>query len=247
MHLDETQVQGLLHGELARGDETAARAHLEACVACADRVDTASREEANVFALLSAVDHPPPRMSAHVIEARARAEDGRRWRWAAGIVLALGIGGVAYAAPGSPLPQLVRALVTWVRPGNDVAQTRSIAASSGAASMAGVALVPGEHLVIAFTSTQTRGEARVRLTDSAEVVVRAPNGAATFSSDVDRLVIDNRGGTGTFEIQIPRSAARVEIIVNGEGRFRVDRATVVDGPAASGNREYVIRLGSARN
>jgi hypothetical protein len=76
----------------------------------------------------------------------------------------------------------------------------------------------------------------VWLTDSAQVVVRAPGGAATFSSDADRLVIDNRGGTGTFEIQIPRTAPRVEILVDQIRRFlkEADRITANELPGAQG-------------
>jgi hypothetical protein len=89
------------------------------------------------------------------------------------------------------------------------------------------------------------GLARVRLTDSAHVVVRAANGAATFSSDADRLVIDNRGGVGTFEIQIPRSAPRVEVLVNGARRYlkEGDRVTVNEPAEEPG--VYAIPLSRA--
>lgn len=242
MHLDEAQVQQLLHGELARVDEIAAREHLAGCTVCRDRVAVAAREEADVFALLGAVDHPAPVIAVSAIEARGRAPDARRLKWAAGVVLALGIAGAAYAAPGSPLPRLLGTVTGWMRPDPELADTRSSVSPPGAASVAGVAIAPGERLVIVFTSSQTEGDARVRLTDSAEVVVRAPSGAATFSSDADRLVIDNRGGTGTFEIQIPRAAPRVEILVDGTRRFlkEDDRITADELPGAQGR--YAIRL-----
>ena len=113
---------------------------------------------------------------------------------------------------------------------------------SPAPAVAGVPIAPGQRLIIAFTSSQAEGDAHVRLTDGAEVVVRAPSGAATFSSDADRLVIDNRGGTGTFEIQIPRTAPRVEIVVDRTRRFlkEADRVTASEGPAAPG--VYAIPL-----
>jgi hypothetical protein len=222
MHLDEAQVQQLLHGELARVDETAAREHLAACIVCRDRVAVAAREEADVFAVLGAVDHPAPVIAVSAIEGRARAPDARRLKWAASVVLALGIAGAAYAAPGSPLPRLVGTLSGWMRPDPERAQTRSSPSPPGAASVAGVAIAPGQRLVIVFASSQAEGDAFVRLTDGAEVVVRAPSGAATFSSDADRLVIDNRGGTRTFEIQIPRTAPHVEILVERMRRFVKD-------------------------
>jgi anti-sigma factor RsiW len=236
MHLDEEQVQRVVHGELPRLGEIEAREHLAECVVCRDRLAVAEKEEANVFGLLRAVDHPVPAIAVGAIESRARAPDTRRLQWAAGIVLALGIAGAAYAAPGSPLPRWVSVLTGWMRAEPELTQTQSSPSPPRASGIAGVAITPGQRLVIVFTSSQTEGYAHVRLTDSAEVVVRAPSGAATFSSDADRLVIDNRGGTGTFEIQIPRTAPRVEILVDGTRRFLKDggRITANQVPGAPG-------------
>jgi hypothetical protein len=242
MHLDEAQVQRVLHGELGQAGEIAAREHLAACVVCRDRVTAAAREEADVFALLGAIDHPVPAIAPGTIERRARARDTHRLKWAAGIALALGIAGAAYAAPGSPLPHLVGILTGWMRPERDLPQAPSSPSPTRAPDVAGVAIAPGERLLIVFTSSQTEGGAHVRLTDGAEVVVRAPSGAATFSSDADRLVVDNRGRAGTFEIQIPRTAPRVEILVDGTRRFlkEGDRITADQPPDARG--PYVVPL-----
>jgi hypothetical protein len=240
MHLDEDQVQRLLHGELGSSSE-AARAHLAACVACRERVAVAQREEADVFGLLTAVDDPVPSVDAAVIQKRARAPDARRLSWAAGIVLALGIAGVAYAAPGSPVQRWVTALVGRLRSGPGVTQQAPPTRASPL-GMAGVAVDPGHNLLIAFTSTQTAGDVLVRMTDSTQVVVRAPSGSATFSSDADRLVIDNGAGSGTFEIDLPRSAPRVEISVRGMRRFLKEghRVTGNTRPDAAG--VYAIPL-----
>lgn len=242
MHLDDAQVQRLLHGELARVSETAAREHLAGCAVCRERVEVAAQEEAEVFALLGAVDHPVPTIGAGTVELRARTPNGRGLKWAAGIALALGIAGAAYAAPGSPLPGWVSVLTGWMRPEPELAQSPSSPPPLPVSDVAGVAVAPGQRLVIAFTSSQAEGSAHVRLTDGAEVVVRAPSGAATFSSDADRLVIDNQGGTGTFEIQIPRSAPRVEILVDRARRFLkdADRITTNELPGTAGM--YAIPL-----
>lgn len=242
MHLDEAQVQALLHGELGRGSETTARQHLAECTTCRDRLAAAAQEEAEVFALLGAVDHPAPSIDASTIEIRVRAPDTRRLTWAAGIVLALGIAGAAYAAPGSPLPRLVSAITRWVRPQPEVAQTSSSPSPARATSVAGVAIVPGERFVIVFAASQAEGTARVRLTEGREVVVRAPSGAATFSSDADRLVIDNRGGTGAFEIQIPRTAPRVEILVDQTRRFLKDADHITANELPDTTGLYAIPL-----
>lgn len=241
MHLDEAQVQGLLHGELAPAYEVAAREHLEQCDVCRDGVAAAAREEAEVFALLGAVDHPAPVIEAQAIARRAGAPSARRLPWAAGIVVALGVAGVAYAAPGSPLPRLVSALSAWVRPKPEPARPAA-PPSPAPSAVAGVAFVPGERLLIVFTSSQSEGAAHVRLTDSAQVVVRAPSGAATFSTDTDRLVIDNRGSAGTFEIQVPRAAPRVEIVVDDTRRLLIERGVLVSNAAVAVDSVYTIPL-----
>lgn len=219
MHLDEDQVERLLHRELGRTAEASVRQHLAACPDCRRRVAQAEQEEEDVYALLRHVDHPAPRIDAGAVTARSTARVA--WaRWAASVLLALGVAAAAYAAPGSPLPAWAKAVTDWVggRP----------RARAPDRDVAGIAIVPGRSLVILFTSFQSWGEARVTLTDGAEVVVRAPSGTATFTSDAERLVIDNRGSSATFEIQIPRTAARVEVWVN-----RV-RLFLKDGPRVTG-------------
>lgn len=164
------------------------------------------REDAELFARLGALDHPVPRVDARAVI--ARAEQTRRspdyLRWAAAIALGLGLAGAAYALPGSPLRAWVRALVHGAAPGPTQPP------DSG---FAGIAVAPGQGLRVVFTARQTVTSADVILTDSAEVVVRALTGAATFTSGADRLVIENAGSGATFEIQIPRAAPRVEILV----------------------------------
>jgi hypothetical protein len=246
MHLNEDQVQRLLHDELPAAHAVETQQHLAACDACQKRIDMARREEAELFALLGAMDDPAPAVDAAVLARKAGRVEARRLPWAAGIVVALGIAGVAYAAPGSPLQRWVATLKEWLRAEPPSTQT-SVSISAPPRSMAGVAIVPGQRLVIAFTSTQTEGDVRVRMTDSVLVVVRAPSRSATFTSDADRLVIDNRGDRSTFEIDIPRSAPRVEIVVGGTRRFLKEGHRVsADGPADTAG-VYVISLNDRVN
>src|SRR4030095_2706667 len=84
---------------------------------------------------------------------------------------------------------------------------------------AGVAVTPGRSLLLQFTNSQAEGQARLTLTHGADVGGRAPAGAANFPSNVDRLLIDNQKTAATFEIQIPRGAARVEIRVGSRPVF----------------------------
>jgi hypothetical protein len=107
---------------------------------------------------------------------------------------------------------------------------------------AGIAVIPGRNLLIIFTSPQTEGQALVSLTDGTDVVVRATMGAATFTSDVDRLVIDNQGSTATFEILIPRAAPRVEIRMGGDRIFLKDGLRVTTRESTDPRGPYLVPL-----
>ena len=239
MHLDVEQLQRFLDGELSAPEATAAREHLAQCAACRRRVAEAQQADAEVRAQLRQLDHEAPRITAAQIAARARAGEGargapgvRRLRWAAGIVLALGLAGAAYAAPGSPVRAWVRAALAWVSGKPDTTSAQR----PGPEPRSGIAVAPGQALVIAFASRQHPAEVRVSLTDGQEVVVRAPMGAATFTSDVERLVIHGTGNVAgaVFEIEIPRTAPRVEIQVQGERRF------LKQGPAVTGAYRFAL-------
>jgi hypothetical protein len=112
------------------------------------------------------------------------------------------------------------------------------------ASTAGVAIPAGRELVIVFTTAEPGSEARISPTDGAEVVVRAPQGAATFTSDVNRLTIDNRVAASTFEIAIPRSSRRVEIRVKNDRIYLKEGGRIT--PAAPDTGEvHVLRIAPA--
>lgn len=226
MHLDEEKVQRILHRELVPSDEAPLREHLSGCAECRSRVAGAARAEQEVFALLRQLDHAAPRVDARAVAARATetasSRDSRWVRRAAIVVLLLGAAGVAYAAPGSPLPAWIDTAVRWIEGGERAPQMPGGGLRDRDAG--GIAVDPGRNLVILFTSAQPQGEARVSLTDGNEVVVRALSGAAAFTSDMGRLVIDNRRSAASYEIQIPRAAAHVEI------RVGTDRVFLKAGP-----------------
>jgi hypothetical protein len=243
MHLEDEQIQRLLHGELSRSVETSVREHVTGCTRCRDLVGEAEREETAVFALLRSIDHPAPRIDAGAVASRARVRHVGWIRWAAGALLTLGLASAAYAAPGSPVPGWVEAIARWVA-GDSAAEPdpRAGAGEGGEAAVAGVAVVPGREFVILFTSPQAEGQAQVSFTDSAAVVVRALHGAATFTSDADRLVIDNRGPAATFEIQIPRTAPLVEIQVDGSRIFLKEGSRVTTEASADPRGVYLVPL-----
>ena len=246
MHLDEEQVQRLLHGELVAPDESAAREHLAVCTECRALVADAEREEVEVHTLLRHLDHPAPRVDAGALMRRARQHEQRWTRWAAGIAVALGLGGASYALPGSPVPAWIEAAVHWMGgPANPSPPAPAPAPGPQPGrpvdpTVAGIAVSPGRDLRIDFTSPH--GQALVSLTDGADIVVRAPAGTVTFTSHANRLVIDNMDPTATIVVEIPRVAPRVEIRVEAREIFRKEGPRVTTQEPAASADAYNLRL-----
>jgi hypothetical protein len=239
MHLDQEQVQRLMHGEPV-ADPHSVRQHLASCTECRERLDAAGRDEAEVFALLRQLDHRPPATDAAAVASQARPIRPAWGQWAAGILLLAGAAGVAYAVPGSPLRDWVRSVAAWI--GGSERPPAPAPGQTPGPALAGIAAVPGPEFVITFKSPESGGHARVSLSDGAEVSVRGPLGAASYTSDANRLVIDNQGSGATFEIEIPRTAARVEIRVAGKRIFLKDRARVVTNAAEEIGGHYLLPL-----
>jgi len=234
MHVDDERLERLLDGELAPADEATTRAHLAGCDECTRRFRTIEREAERTAALLHELDRPAPEVDFGAIARRAAAHGPRIPRWAAGVALVLGVTGVAYALPGSPLPHWVGALSEWasgrLHPHGPV--TTDIANPDR--SVAGIAVPPGQALLILFRESNAGGEMLVDLTSGTEVEVRAPRGAATFTSGEDRLVVEDRGLRATYEIDIPITAPRVEIRV-GDARVFLKEGPRVTTALPSGS------------
>jgi hypothetical protein len=237
VHLEEEVVQRLLHGELTPRNAALARDHVAACAVCRARVSEAEREEAWVLDQLTHLDHPPPPLRA------AATMVGRRdlaWgRWAAGILLVVCLAGVAYAAPGSPLPQLFQ------RVAKGIASSRARAVQDKGprpreSGPQGIAVTPGNRFTIVFSREHPGGGAMVSLTDGTDVVVRAVGGAVTFTSDLDRLSVDNKSSSARFDIEIPRRASHVEIWVGGYRVFSKDSARIVSRGRRGSEDRYLI-------
>lgn len=187
--------------------------------------------------LLRYLDHAPPLVTADDIA--ARAEPRWRYRWAAGLILAVAIAGTAVAAPGSP----VREWLFGPRVAHGAKALTS--ATLPEAAMAGIAIVPGQTLVIQFTSAQQAGTLRVALSDAHQVQVSAPSTAATFSSDAEQLVIANNG-TSDFDITLPRSAPYIAIRVAGVTVLRKEGDRVTLNRGATGAASWSIPLTADR-
>ncbi len=233
MHLEVEQIQRLLHGELDAPGQAAVRGHLAACADCRGQIEEAEREEELILGLLRQVDHASPAVHADALVARARRGTPRWGRWAAGVLLALAVAGVAYAAPGSPVPVWVDRLVAWVA---------GPAPAPAEPQTAGVAVEPGARFTIGFEAEQERGIAAVSLTDGSSVVARRLDGTATFTAGVDHLAIANGGSSADYEIELPRSAPWVEIRVGPRRLLVKDGARIATEAPVDARGRYLLRL-----
>ena len=239
MHLVEEQIQRILHGELIGSAATEIQHHLATCSDCRDRVSQAKREDQWVLERLVALDHPPPPLrAADMVGASYRRTPG--WgRWAAGIFLAAAVAGAAYAAPGSPLPNVLARLFQADR--SSAAPTRPIE-SDGEFAPSGVAVSPGRRLTISFSTVGVGDTAVVSVSAGSDVVIRARGGSTSFTSDPERLEIIHRGNPGRFEILIPRMAPRVELQVRGRRLLLKEGSRVSTRVPADSGGQYLIAL-----
>jgi hypothetical protein len=205
--------------------------------------------EDDIHELLAALDHPVPPVSATAIaalaEARARVRTGRRQtalRWAAAVLLTVGLTGVAVAAPGSPVLGWLTALVAPLR-GRAARHAATPAQGDGhTRETAGIAVSPGDRFTVLFAADPVGGVVLVSFGEREEVLVRARPGAARFATEPERLRIEARSAVDTFAIEIPRTAARVEIRAGGARLLVAERGRIVPALASDSLGRYRISL-----
>jgi hypothetical protein len=237
MHVDADDIQRALHGELPRDRAQLVKGHLNGCDDCAAAFAAAEREEAELYGRLAALDHAPPELDASAVfglaEEAAAGRFGRAaWmRWAAGIVLGLGVAGVAYAAPGSPLREWIAELAGSGDPPPELPAPSAPEAAGGG----GVGLAPGDRLRIELSGITAGAAVRALFTDAAELRAGGGSGQVTFTLAPGRLLV-GPVGTDTIQLEIPRTAPLVEILSDGRevavaelGALQVDGASM-DGP-----------------
>ena len=108
--------------------------------------------------------------------------------------------------------------------------------------MSGVAVAPGAKLAISFTASQPVGELRISLSSVADVSVRTADPAATFTSSDGQLRVSNAGSQASFDLEVPVSAVRVEIFVDGHLRYVKDHRRITSASASRRGALYVIPL-----
>jgi hypothetical protein len=203
------------------------------------RVASSEREESEIHALLGQLDHEPPMVNANSIMVRTTPSRRTAWRWAAAILLATSAAAAAYLVPSSPIGALLYALLH--RSDSHQPAPAPVIPAPGETS-AGIALSPGQNLVIIFAVAQTSGTADILFSDSGDVHVSAGSGAARFESDEDVLRIDNAASTATFEIVIPQGAPRIEIRIGDERVFLKEGQEIVTGAAKRPDGGFTLSI-----
>jgi hypothetical protein len=140
------------------------------------------------------------------------------------------------------LPGLVRRVAEWATGGSRVSPAPLAAPDPDrSGDTAGISVTPGAELVIEFGPGPVGGTVNVELTDGAEVVVRGPAGAATFTSEEERLVVHRSGPPSAFEVRVPRTAPRVEIRA-GATRLFLKAGDRVTAPVPQVDGRYALTL-----
>jgi hypothetical protein len=237
MHLDDERLQRLLHDELAPPARAVALEHLETCGACRTRLDDEARAEARIFAKLRAIDTPAP---LRMLDLDFHPRSGRRWLTR--LLVSIGgltIAGIAFAAPGSPLPGVLRRITQSTR----VVSGASQPSAPELATNTGLAVAPGRRLAIDVAAGGGTAVVAIALTDSGEVIVRAVGGRPSFSSGVDRVAIRNLEGITALSIDIPRTAPSVEVHVDGRRVFVKRGLEVTTAARRDTAGRYLLPLG----
>ena len=245
------RLRAFADGELDARRRLRASAHLEDCTECRGAVSwlRETREQARL-----ATELAPPALAWAAIAQRiqnneivlapagaAPAAESRGLRRAALIVLALLAAGTAVAALGARTQ--LRSFLNALRGSAPAATTPVTTPRSDSASPAAVMeiAVPAEDgaVVIHIEAPRAGLRLRVRMSESAEVGIRATAGAAAaqFRSGPGRIVIARAGG-GEVTIDVPRGLHTARIDVDGRtwveklsSSFRIS-APVVDTAGA---------------
>jgi hypothetical protein len=170
-------------------------------------------------------------------------------RWAAGVLLALGLAAVAYASVAI-VKSAISARSTGA-PAPRAAEGAGSARDPGVTGGAGMRFAAAGPFTIAFAANETNATVAVDLTYRSEIEVRVFGGAASFETAADSAVTINNArsaaagaGSGAvrYEIDVPRGTPRLEVIVAGRRALLFEKGELVSGPPADSSGRWVITL-----
>ena len=241
-HPGDAELQSLADGELAAADERRLRRHLDGCAACAARHRGLQLAGRQVGEWLGLLDHPAPAVDAETVVRRAgRLPGPARPGLLAAAVATLLLAAVAAAAviPGSPLRRFVASVLDERSPAEAPPRPEP---PSRPPPASGVAFIPEPDLEVVFLRSQPEGAIRISLAETPEVRVRVVGGSAAYELDPARLVVDNGGAAGTYELRLPRDLLRVRVRVGDRVVFE-KRGAAITGEFLERREAYVVPFG----
>lgn len=244
MHPDAAALARLVHGEGSPEERRVSEEHLATCASCRRHAATMREEDIALGALLSTLDEPlPPVAVEAVLQRVSRPAVSHPWRrLAAGVLVALGIGGAAWALPGSPIRAAVR---RWLEsrslpPAAEQPSTAPVQGPAPAAAMSGVAVAPGASVTVELRGPPV-GRVQLTLTEAAQLTVEAPVGVGEFASATGRVVVRWSDTTATVIIGVPRSAPHVEVRGRDQALWSKVGSAISSSASALGGH-YELRL-----
>ena len=230
MHPPDGDLRALLDGELGDAPRQNVVRHTASCATCYSRLLELERDVETTYELLGLLTPPPSALTLTEVARHAAPGPRRGSLIAATITLViLASAGAVAAAP------FIRSFVSRVfhsRPSSVPQQ------SGGAPGQTAIALAPAAVTDIRFAVAQPDGALRVSLTDSTELVIRSST-AVSYRVFPGGLAVEN-GGTPSFDILLPRSAPRVNIVVAGHVVLEKVGPRVLAAVAPDGAGRYLL-------
>lgn len=200
-------------------------------------------ELAELGELFRSLDRPLPAVAVEDVVRRARRGPRAALRVAAVLAAVLGLAGIAYALPGSPVrPWAAR----WIgraespsRPGDGVMPRDAGPGAQGG----GLLLDPAEPLLLRLRPGST-GHLRIRVTRAGALALRMTAGVGRFTSEPASLHV-GLGAADTLELTVPADAGRVEVTHGGRVLFRKQGERVDAALPTLAEGIYGIDLGTA--
>jgi len=241
-HLDEAVLPAFRDGR-AGDDRAAAERHLAACSGCREALEAARARQSGVASALAGLDEAFD-IDAAREAVRTRLAAGRSvgpkparrtLRRAAAVVLFFGVGGAAYAMPGSPL----RPWLSHLRGGQSTEslsrpRTRPLTSTGET----GVHLdVQDGPLRIVLNGVAAGTEIEVRLVDGATASVTAPRGTR-FTTSGGR--IEATTAPGTVHVELPRGVRPASVDADARTYLRAtDEGIEIAGPVIERTDEVI--------
>lgn len=213
MHMDDGVLIAFVDNELAPPDRAETAEHVLGCPACRERLDELKAASATLTGALTALHTSPDLDTAWSRVEERLGGPGRAWTArslvrAAGLILVVAAGASA-AVPGSPVRAWIRTAVTAAPP------TAAPAGTLDTTSGVSIAPVDGRiEIVVVEPGAGTR--LRVRAVDAEQATVEVPDPATPPEFRTSPGRIEVQGVSGLVQIDVPRSAQDVRVLVNDQ-------------------------------